>query len=175
MKWISHTFEEISQNPAAKREALRATTVWDTELPAQSAQNSIKNRVKIDMEDSITGLTKGMTLLEKEIKSDIDKLNFDPLTGKQLRLRTAGRLINKKEMLPLDLNDVRVVIAQDYGPAKADSAMVYYTAPEDSKFVLLKAIVDNNAVKAIYGLNQNQVLRDETRFRIDLTQDNFLG
>ena len=83
MKWISHTFEEISKNPAAQREALRATTVWDTELPAQSAQKSNENRVAIDMEDSITGLTKGMTLLKKEIKSGIDKLNFDPLTGEQ--------------------------------------------------------------------------------------------
>ena len=30
--------------------------------------------------------------------------------------------------------------------------MVYYTAPENSKFALLKAIVDNNSAKAIYGL-----------------------
>ena len=175
MKWISHTFEEISKNPAAQREALRATTVWDTELPAQSAQKSNENRVAIDMEDSITGLTKGMTLLKKEIKSGIDKLNFDPLTGEQLSLTTAGRLINKKEMLPLDLNDVRGVVAQGYGPARSDSAMVYYTAPENSKFALLKAIVDNNSAKAIYGLNQNQVLRDESRFGIDLNRDNFLG
>jgi hypothetical protein len=175
MKWISHTFEEISKNPAAQREALRATTVWDTELPAQSAQKSNENRVAIDTEDSITGLTKGMTLLKKEIKSGIDKLNFDPLTGEQLSFSTAGRLINKKEMLPLDLNDVRGVIAQSYGKARSDSAMVYYTAPENSKFALLKAIVDNNAAKAIYGLKQNQVLRDESRFGIDLNRDNFLG
>jgi len=174
-QWISYSFDDISKNPKAKQAALRATPIWDTSNLSGTGLDHETDRIQIDAREAIGVMIDGMSILEQEINDDLNSLTHDPLTGKELEIRSSGKRLASDQWLPKDLNLVKGVRHQDYGSSHHSAATVFYDCAGSSGFELLKAIIDNNEAVAIYGLNQNQVLRNESRYNLDLNTDGLLG
>lgn len=174
-EWISYTFDQLSKDPLAQKRALEATPVWDTATPPTSSNVQRSSQQAIDTEDTITGMIKGMNLLDKEASSGIDDLVFKPLRKKSLDESIRGSFLRDNLLAPQDLNEVRGVVRQRISEKNINSAVIYYEAPKDSRFALLKAFVADDSILGVYGLKQRQVLRDESLFNFDFNRDGFLG
>jgi len=177
-QWISYSFHDISKNPVAKRAALRATPVWSTSNPSNMELAYEADRLELDAVDAIAKLVRGMSILDKEIDDNLDSLIYDPFTGIELgtcKSRTSRHRLKSERWMPQDLNQVMGVAREKCGGAQISSAFVFYESDLSSEFEVLKAVVDDNKVRAIYGLSPSQALRDESRFAIDLNGDGFLG
>jgi len=170
--WNPYSLRSLRDDPSSQILARQATPYWDrvTRLPRAS---SFPRTNEISPETRLDQLIHGLKALDKALPGDLPALRR-AASGSASDGSGGVRLVEARFNL-VDLNSVRAISAASSTKDENPAVVVYYDAPEDSGYVMLKTTIKAGLSAGVYGMHAQQLSLEEKTTGLDINADGFLA